>query len=123
MYFQDGETRDGKRLRQDKRCPSALKETKPVRLACDLLRLSLHPKGLAPMIANLAEWRHHLIERTRRLEDEIAIPLKLRTPGGVLSFFSTITVFGTAVEITLSEISLEAFYPADDATAAALRAL
>jgi transcriptional regulator with XRE-family HTH domain len=119
----------------------------------NVLRLSLHPKGLAPMIANLAEWRHHLLERTRRqvrltrdpalkalleeisaypapdeklaalLDDEIAIPLKLRTPGGVLSFFSTITVFGTAVEITLSEISLEAFYPADDATAAALRAL
>lgn len=119
----------------------------------NVLRLSLHPKGLAPMIANLAEWRHHLIERTRRqvrltrdpalktlleeisaypaptemlttvVEDEIAIPLKLRTPHGVLSFFSTVTVFGTAVEITLSEISLEAFYPADDATAAALRAL
>jgi hypothetical protein len=49
--------------------------------------------------------------------------LRMRTPGGVLSFFSTITVFGTPVEITLSEISLEAFYPADEATAAALRAL
>jgi transcriptional regulator with XRE-family HTH domain len=119
----------------------------------NVLRLSLHPKGLAPAIVNLGEWRHHLIERTRRQarltrdpgleallkeisaypgpeeklvtlpEDEIAIPLRMRTPGGVLSFFSTITVFGTPVEITLSEISLEAFYPADDATAAALRAL
>ena len=119
----------------------------------NVLRLSLHPKGMAPAIINLAEWRHHLIERTRRQvrltrdkdleallteitaypapveklttlpEDEIAIPLRLQTPGGVLSFFSTITVFGTPVEITLAEISLEAFYPADDVTAAALRAL
>ena len=119
----------------------------------NVMRLSLHPKGLAPLIVNLAEWRHHLIERMRRQarltrdpgieallkeveaypapaeklvtlpEDDIAIPLRLRTPGGVLSFHSTITVFGTPVEITLSEISLEAFYPADEATAAALRAL
>jgi transcriptional regulator with XRE-family HTH domain len=119
----------------------------------NVLRLSLHPKGMAPMIVNLAEWRHHLIERTRRQvrltrdtaldvllkeisaypapaekigalpEDEIVIPLRLQTPQGVLSFFSTITVFGTALEITLSEISLEAFYPADEATAAALKGL
>ena len=45
----------------------------------------------------------------------------LRTHGGVLSFLSTITVFGTAVDISLSELSLEAFYPADEATAVALR--
>ncbi len=119
----------------------------------NVLRLSLHPKGLAPLIVNLAEWRHHLIERTRRQvkltrdpaleallkeisgypapdekigtlpDDEISIPLRIREPGGVLSFFSTITVFGTPVEITLSEISLEAFYPADDFTTAALKAL
>lgn len=119
----------------------------------NVMRLSLHPKGLAPLIVNLAEWRHHLIERMRRQtrltrdpgieallkeveaypapteklaalpDDDIAIPLRLRTPDGVLSFHSTITVFGTPVEITLSEISLEAFYPADEATAVALRAL
>jgi hypothetical protein len=46
--------------------------------------------------------------------------LRLRTHGGVLSFLSTVTVFGTAVDIPLSELSLEAFYPADEATAAAL---
>jgi len=40
----------------------------------------------------------------------------------VLSLLSTITVFGTPVEITLSELSVEAFYPADDATAELLRA-
>lgn len=49
-----------------------------------------------------------------------AVPFQLRTPGGVLSFFSTTTVFGTPIEVTLSEISLECFYPADPATAAIL---
>ena len=120
----------------------------------NVLRVSLHPRGLAPLIVNLAEWRAHLLERLRRqirvthdpvLEslareraaypagaarstreapstaaDDIAVPFRLRTHGGVLSFLSTVTVFGTPVEITLSELSLEAFYPADPATAAAL---
>src|SRR5262249_36868815 len=120
----------------------------------NVLRVSLHPRGLAPLIVNLAEWRAHLLERLRRqvrvtrdpvLEgllreltaypggaartashapapaaDDIAVPLRLRTHGGVLSFLSTVTVFGTPVEITLSELSLEAFYPADPETAAAL---
>ncbi|HYY84357.1 MAG TPA: transcriptional regulator, partial [Beijerinckiaceae bacterium] len=40
---------------------------------------------------------------------------------GVLSFFSTTTVFGTPIDVTLSELALEAFFPADDATAQALR--
>ena len=40
---------------------------------------------------------------------------------GTLAFFSTMTVFGTPVDITLSELALEAFYPADAATAEALR--
>jgi hypothetical protein len=52
--------------------------------------------------------------------DEIAVPLKLRTHDGVMSFLSTVTVFGTPIEISLSELSLEAFYPADAETAAAL---
>jgi len=120
----------------------------------NVLRVSLHPRGLAPLIVNLAEWRAHLLERLRRqvritrdpvlealareltaypggaaravnhapspIGDEIAVPLRLRTHGGVLSFLSTVTVFGTPVEITLSELSLEAFYPADPETAAAL---
>jgi len=119
----------------------------------NVLRLSLHPQGLAPRIANLAEWRNHLLARLRRqidatgdaalaaLHAELAaypvpasprpahtdyggvlIPLRLTTPAGVLSFFSTITVFGTPVDITLSELALESLYPADAATAAALRA-
>jgi hypothetical protein len=52
--------------------------------------------------------------------DGIAIPLRLRTPGGILSFISTVTVFGTPLEITLSELTMETFYPADEFTRAAL---
>lgn len=51
----------------------------------------------------------------------VVMPLKLRTPAGILSFFSTMTVFGTPMDITLSELALEAFYPADEATANLLR--
>jgi hypothetical protein len=50
------------------------------------------------------------------------LPLRLRTPAGTLAFFGTQTVFGSPFDITLAELSLEAFFPADEATAAALRA-
>ncbi|MEP9375248.1 helix-turn-helix transcriptional regulator [Aquabacter sp. CN5-332] len=116
----------------------------------NVLRLSLHPKGLAPRIANFAEWRHHLLDRlnaqaeatgdpvlfalhrelsalparTGRMPaaaaNPIAVPLQLRVPesGMVLSLLSATTVFGTATEVTLSEMALECFYPADDETRA-----
>lgn len=119
----------------------------------NVLRLSLHPAGLAPRIANLAEWRSHLLERLRRQVDlsgdpvlvgllrelsgypaprvrppavpahgGVVVPLRLTTEGGaVLSFLSTTTVFGTPVDVTLAELALEAFFPADAATADALR--
>ncbi len=62
---------------------------------------------------------HHVSDPT---SPSVVVPLKIRTPeGAVLSFLSATTVFGTAVEVTLSELVLEAFYPADDFTAAALR--
>jgi transcriptional regulator with XRE-family HTH domain len=124
----------------------------------NVLRLSLHPDGLAPRIANLAEWRTHLIARLKRqigvtadaalvkLLDElqaypvpresraripltrqdlagIAVPFQLVTDGGVRSFFSTTTVFGTPVDITLSELAIEAFFPADAQTAEAMRTI
>jgi transcriptional regulator with XRE-family HTH domain len=118
----------------------------------NVMRLALHPRGLAPLIVNLGEWRAHLLDRLRRQhrltldpeigkllqevsaypggkerpgshQDEIAVPFELRTQAGTLSFLSTVTVFGTAVDITLSELSLETFYPADPETAAALRTL
>ncbi|HIV71255.1 MAG TPA: helix-turn-helix transcriptional regulator [Candidatus Aquabacterium excrementipullorum] len=53
----------------------------------------------------------------------VAVPLRLRTPFGVLSFISTTTVFGTPVDITLSELALETFFPADEATQQALQTL
>ena len=118
----------------------------------NVMRLALHPKGLAPRIANFAEWRAHLVERLRRQleltadpglaaifeevcgypvppapdrrpEDfgGVAVPLQLLAGDRLLSFLSTTTVFGAAVDITLSELSLETFFPADAATAEALR--
>jgi transcriptional regulator with XRE-family HTH domain len=113
------------------------------------LRLSLNPRGLAPRIANLAEWRAHLVARLRRqiditadpvliellreiddyptpfgkpfsaagLEHSVVVPFKINTQAGLLSFFSTTTVFGTPVDITLSELALELFFPSDDQTA------
>ena len=124
----------------------------------NVLRLSLHPKGLAPRIANLAEWRTHLLDRLRRqiavtgdpvlaeLLQELAsfpvhdgltaidaaaptdhggvfVPLKLVTDAGLLSLISTTTIFGTPRDITLSELALEAFFPANAETGRILRQL
>jgi transcriptional regulator with XRE-family HTH domain len=119
----------------------------------NVLRLALHPDGVAPRIANLGEWRAHLLDRLGRqaalsgdpalaalLEElaalpggdpaqthdlaagDIATPLRLHHPAGELSFLSTVTTFGTAVDVTLAELSIEAFFPADEHTAAVLRA-
>jgi transcriptional regulator with XRE-family HTH domain len=122
----------------------------------NVLRLSLHPKGIAPQIVNIGQWRHHLFERLRqqiqvtgdgalqalldelraypvpadaddtRLEGEVlgvAMPLRLRMPTGVMSFISTTTIFGTPVDVTLQELALETFFPADAFTGDALRNL
>lgn len=75
-----------------------------------LRELTAYPSGPA----------HGASDAPSTAADDVAVPLKLRTHRGVLTFLSTITVFGTPVEITLSELSLEAFYPADAETAAAL---
>jgi transcriptional regulator with XRE-family HTH domain len=57
----------------------------------------------------------------------VTVGLRLAPPAGddgpELSFFSTITTFGTAVDVTVSELSVEAFFPADAQTADRLRAL
>jgi transcriptional regulator with XRE-family HTH domain len=123
----------------------------------NVLRLSLHPDGVAPRIANLAQWRTHLLERLQQqiaatgdtvlqaLHDEleaypppavshdapvidtalsaVAVPFQVVMPSGVLSFISTITIFGTPVDVTLQELAVESFFPADEQTAAALTAL
>jgi len=119
----------------------------------NVLRLSLHPDGLAPRIVNLPEWRDHLLFRLRRqfadtadpiLSDLIAeltayphggaraatrdlsaigVPLQLRVERGVLSLLSATMTFGAPLDPTLSELALETFLPADAATAEALRGL
>jgi transcriptional regulator with XRE-family HTH domain len=118
----------------------------------NILRLAFHPEALAARTVNLAEWCGHLLERLHRQceatadpeliklyadlkafpiparsgplpPDNVAIPFKLRHDGEVLSFFSTTMVFGTPVDITLSELALETFFPADDVTAARMRTI
>jgi transcriptional regulator with XRE-family HTH domain len=118
----------------------------------NVLKLSLHPTGLAPRIRNLPVWRAHLLERLRRqidatqdpalmallaelrsypgaespqslTNDAIAVPMELELGDTVLSMLSTTTVFGTPMDVTLAELALEAFVPADAATALCLQQL
>ncbi|MGW0022822.1 helix-turn-helix domain-containing protein [Rhodococcus sp. NPDC003383] len=120
----------------------------------NVLRLTLHPEGLAPLISNLGQWRAHLLARLRhqigatgdpelmRLHAELegypgdgtaeaghadagdsaalVVPLRLRVGDVELSLLSTTTLFGTPLDVTVSELAIEAFYPADDATARVL---
>lgn len=51
------------------------------------------------------------------------VPLVLASDAGDLSFFSTLATFGTALDITVAELSIESFFPADEATAQALRSV
>jgi transcriptional regulator with XRE-family HTH domain len=142
----------------------------------NVLRVALHPDGLAPRIVNLTEWRTHLLERLDRqiaatndpvlvklrdeldgypapggdgaegqgpatggtgahgngngarterssvtsgaqLASDIVVTLRLREGDDELAFFSTIATFGTAVDITMSELAIESFFPADRTTA------
>ena len=121
----------------------------------NVLRLSLHPDGLAPRITNLAEWRAHLLHRLDRqaqasadpvlgaLLDELrgypggsadpggraatdlagpVVPMRYRRGDRELAFLSVTSVLGTPLDVTLAELAIETFLPADPATAAALRA-
>lgn len=54
--------------------------------------------------------------------DDLAMPLRLRTDAGELSLLYTLTVFGAPRDVTLDEIAIETFFPADEASATALRA-
>jgi transcriptional regulator with XRE-family HTH domain len=121
----------------------------------NVLRVSLHPGGLAPHIANLPDWKAHvlwrlnqqiditcdpkLIELEKELAaypvppgakgrvwneaDVIALPFELKLGDQLLSFITTTTVFGTPHEVTLSELAIEAFYPTNVETVAAMQAL
>ena len=80
------------------------------------------------LVALLEELRAYPVPEGADLQLEgehlgIAMPFQLRTPGGVLSFISTITIFGTPVDVTLQELALETFFPADELTRQALQSL
>ena len=117
----------------------------------NVLRLSLHPDGMAPRIRNLAQWRGHLLEQVRRRAEHtgdrrlhelyeellgypggletgtaatnVVLPLRLRHESGELSFFSVAATVETATDVTVEELVIESFYPADLETAQRLRAL
>jgi transcriptional regulator with XRE-family HTH domain len=122
----------------------------------NVLRLSLHEAGLAPRIANLPQWRAHVLTRLRQqvqascdpvlaallaelealdprprrepveraaMTHDILAPLELESAAGRLSLISTTTVFGTPTEVTVSELAIETFFPADEVTARRLREL
>lgn len=55
-------------------------------------------------------------------KSEGSSPVRIRVPGAMLSFFSTTTVFGSPVEVTLAELALDSFFPANDETAQAVPA-
>jgi transcriptional regulator with XRE-family HTH domain len=122
----------------------------------NVLRLGMHPEGLASRIGNYTQWREHTLTRLRQqiaatadpiliemlaeLESypppttaqpeksasdtadyaAVVVPFTLHTEFGLLSFFSTTTVFGTPLDITLAELAIESFFPADPQTADAL---
>ena len=115
----------------------------------NLLRVMLHPDGMASRVHNLSEWGRHILDNLRaraagspdpRFEALIAelagyvpdtppgpdhigfaIPLELQSPAGELRLLTTLTSFATATDVTLSELRLEAFLPADEPTADILR--
>jgi transcriptional regulator with XRE-family HTH domain len=119
------------------------------------LRLTLHPKGMAPRVINLGEWRAHVLARLRAqiavtADDGLAelyaelksygdedddeppagdgrtgplIPFRLATDLGPLSFLTTTMVFDTPLDVTLSELIVECFFPADAETTERVRTM
>jgi len=115
----------------------------------NVLRASLHPEGAAPRIVNLGEWKAHVLHRLRKqfeasadpvlveLIEELraypapsakpadpsalAVPLIVRSPRGEMAFLSTTLLFGSPLDVRLSELAIEIFLPADAATVERLR--
>lgn len=125
-----------------------------LRAPINILRLFLHPAGLAPRIANLREWRDHVTgrlrrqheqtadprlgemlaeiasyplpppgppQRTRRAFDGVVVPFRLVTIDGTLSFLPATTTFASPLDVTLSEVTIESFFPADAETSELMR--
>lgn len=111
----------------------------------NVLRATLHPDGMAPRVVNLPQWRAHLLDRLRRQlatgdaelaalyeelrgypggeapvgetgPEEFAVPLRLRHRNRELAFFSTTATFGTPLDVTVAELVVESFFPADEDT-------
>jgi transcriptional regulator with XRE-family HTH domain len=115
----------------------------------NMFRHALHPDGLAPRVRNLPQWGRHVTEHVRALlvrspdpaleellaelesylpplpeEPDVlgfAVPLELTSADGDLRLITTLTSFATAADVTLAELHLEAFLPADEQTAEVLR--
>ncbi|MFC9897893.1 helix-turn-helix domain-containing protein [Nocardia sp. NPDC127579] len=116
----------------------------------NLMRLSLHPDGLAPAITNLPELRAQVIVNLSRqvartgspalaeLYDEVrgypggeaetdpgesvAVPVRIRVEGHDLAFISTLTTFSRPTDVTVAELAVESYFPGDTATAEVLLA-
>lgn len=120
----------------------------------NVLRLALHPNGLADRIVNIAEWRAHVLSRLRRRIEvtadpgvtalyeevraypgewaepeivlpgpgDIVVPLRISDGGRELAFFLAVAGFGTPLDVTMAELTIEVFFPADAETAAVVRA-
>lgn len=120
----------------------------------NVLRVTLHPEGLAPQLRNFAQWRAHAVRRVRRqlertaadglaalldeiesyptppgetgmppTDNDLVVPMRVATDHGELAFHYALTVFGAARDVTLDEIAIETFFPADETTASALARL
>ncbi|MET8094262.1 helix-turn-helix transcriptional regulator [Micromonospora sp. NPDC005220] len=114
----------------------------------NLVRLGLDPRGLAPLVVNLADVRAVFRSRISRqlaaapdaelaalyeellnplpaeptsrraVDADVVLPMIVRIDGRELRLFSTITTFGTPMDITIEEIAVESYYPADPESAA-----
>ena len=122
----------------------------------NLVRSTLHPAGLAPLVRNYEQWRAHVVRRIRRqldrtsapglaellaevesypvpagtvevdrdsATDAVSAPLLLSTQYGDLSLCYVLSVFGAPRDVTLDEIGVESFFPADDASRDQLRSM
>ncbi|MFI6361851.1 helix-turn-helix domain-containing protein [Nocardia sp. NPDC050630] len=118
----------------------------------NMMRIGLHPKGFAPRVRNIEQVRGFLLPRLARQAElsgdpvlaalhrelsaftsegvfpqvdpsEVALPIQLEHRGTQLSLFNTIMRFGAAFDVTLDEIAIESYFPADQTTSAYLHAL
>ena len=95
------------------------------------LRRSIVVTGDPTLVALLEEVSNYpnvvqiapLVDANGRDEPPILVPFQLSTPLGQLSLFTTLTTFGTPLDVTIDELAIELFFPADDASDQMLRAL